>query len=272
MDFKFRHVFKAKNGMHGGGKRCFGIKGPDLVLPVPCGTIVYDESNNILADLCKEGEVYIVAQGGKGGLGNQHFATSVNQAPRYSQPGLPGHVCEISLELRLLAEVGLIGLPNAGKSTLLKVLTRANPKIAPYPFTTLFPNLGVLKFIDREIVLADIPGLVEGASEGVGLGHEFLRHVERTKLLVHMISVEPLSADICWDNYETISEELRKHNPDLATRPTVVVLNKLDILTGEEMATILGHFISRGVPAIAISAVTGAGIGELISLIQKGVD
>jgi GTP-binding protein len=272
MDFKFKHIFKAKNGQHGMGRRMFGSKGDDTTLLVPCGTMVTRmDTGEVVADLCKPGDVFLAAKGGKGGRGNPHFSTSVNQAPRYAQPGLPGEVFEYTLELRLIAEVGLIGLPNAGKSTLLKSLTRANPKIAAYPFTTLFPNLGVLKLSDQEIVIADIPGLVEGASEGIGLGHEFLRHVERTKLLIHLVSLEYLDPETSYKNYEIVLKELVQYHSELDQRSCIVVLSKIDMILASDLEAFKMYFKDKGVQVMCISAVTGAGLPELIQQIRKDV-
>jgi GTP-binding protein len=263
LDMKRRH--KAKNGSPGGVKKCYGTKGSHCEILVPCGTIIFNQDGTILADLQKEGDEVIAAKGGKGGLGNARFSTSVNQAPRYAQPGLPGEEKNLTVELRLLAEVGLVGLPNAGKSTLLKALTRANPKIADYPFTTLYPNLGVLKFSDREIVIADIPGLIEGASEGHGLGAEFLRHVERTSVLIHLVAVTPNDPEQCWNDYTTVRQELHKNQHDLLAKPTIVILSKEDTIPEADKPVFEEVFTQQNVHPLWISSLMYTGIPDLIS-------
>src|SRR4051812_27653054 len=229
-DYRHKHHFKATPGGRGEGSRRHGAAGGDLVLNVPPGTAVYDdETGELLADLVATGQEAMVAKGGRGGLGNTHFKTSTHQAPKHAQKGEPGEEHWLRLELRLIADIGLVGLPNAGKSTLLAGLTAARPKIADYPFTTLEPNLGVLDLGDedeRRPTIADVPGLIEGASEGAGLGHAFLRHVERTRILVHL--VDGASRDPAWD-YDVIREELRAHDPALLETPMLVAFNKLDL-------------------------------------------
>ncbi len=269
MDLHFKRVYKAQNGTAGGRRNCSGPRGSDITIDIPCGTQIYDDEDVLLADLCEDEQVFLIAKGGRGGAGNDAFATSVNRAPRYAQPGLPGEEKFIRLELKLLADVGLIGLPNAGKSTLLKAVTNASPKIASYPFTTLFPNLGVLKFIDREIIIADIPGLIEGASEGVGLGHDFLRHISRTKALIHLVSGESGDAQECLDNYKVIVSELTKSFPEILTHPTIVALTKADIMFPDQNETITEFFNSQGIEVVSISAVTGH---QIDILIQKLVE
>lgn len=267
LDLKLKQVYTARNGSAGRYKNQFGSRGEDLVLKVPCGTIIWDE-DEVVADLKEDGSRYVVAKGGKGGLGNSAFATSVNRAPRYAQPGLPGEERSVKLELRLIAEVGLIGLPNAGKSTLLKTLTKANPKIADYPFTTLYPNLGVLKFIDREIILADIPGLIEGASEGHGLGLDFLRHVDRTQVLVHLIGARESAEDV-WHDYQIVDTELSKSQVDLSEKARLVVLSKVDIIDTPLLLSITSFFKEKGIFILGISSIRGDGIDELIRHIVK---
>src|SRR2546428_7261458 len=226
IDYRYRHHFKAGAGEPGIRQKMHGAKGEDIVLSVPCGTIVRDaESNEVIADLVEEGQRVMVARGGRGGLGNVHFATSTHQAPQEAQKGEPGEERWIQLELRLIADVGLVGLPNAGKSTLLAALTAARPKIADYPFTTLEPNLGVMELgpeDERRPTIADVPGLIEGASQGAGLGHAFLRHVERTRILVHV--VDGSSRDPEWD-HGVIRGELAAHNPALLEKPMLVAFN-----------------------------------------------
>jgi GTPase len=262
-DFRYRHHFKASAGGRGERARRHGKAGEDLVLPIPPGTAVIDDaSGDLLADLVAVGQDAIVAKGGRGGLGNVHFASPTHRTPRHAQKGEPGEERWLRLELRLIADVGLVGLPNAGKSTLLAALTAARPKIADYPFTTLEPNLGVMELDDeRRPTIADVPGLIEGASAGAGLGHAFLRHVERTRVLIHI--VDGASRDPAWD-YDVIREELRAHDPALLARPILVCFNKLD-LPGAELAW--PDFRSarerEGVPVVGIAAATGSGLPEL---------
>lgn len=273
MDIRMKQQYKAKDGMIGKGQKCHGSNGDSLTIELPLGTQLYEpETGELICDLCEDGMSFIAVKGGKGGLGNSHFATSVNQAPRYAQPGLPSESRELRLELKLLADVGLIGMPNAGKSTLLTTLTNATPKIGNYPFTTLYPNLGVLKFVDREIVVADIPGLIEGASKGVGLGHEFLRHVSRTKLLIHMISLEFETPKECFDAYSVILGELQNSMPDLLSKQIVTVMNKVDLRQDEDCKDIQDYFSERGIDVMFISAAARIGISDLIKTIQKEVD
>ncbi len=269
MDLDVKRRYKARNGGNGGVKNCFGAKGEHCIIMVPCGTMIFGDDSSLIADLKQDGDEIIVAKGGKGGLGNARFSTSVNRAPRYAQPGLPGDEMNLVLELRLLAEVGLIGLPNAGKSTLLKALTRANPKIADYPFTTLFPNLGVLKFADKEIVIADIPGLIEGASDGHGLGSDFLRHVDRTSVLIHLVAVTPDDYTLCWKNYQTVYNELEKSNDSIIKKPTIVVLSKDDIIPAEDKPVYEELFLEQGIQPIWISSLTQSGMPDLISTLVK---
>jgi GTP-binding protein len=264
-DFRYRHHFKATPGGRGERAKRHGKAGEDLHLAVPPGTAVFDAASGALvADLVAVGQDALVAKGGRGGLGNTHFATSTHQAPKHAQRGEPGEERELRLELRLIADIGLVGLPNAGKSTLLAALTAARPKIADYPFTTLEPNLGVMELGDddeRRPTIADVPGLIEGASAGAGLGHAFLRHVERTRVLLHV--VDGAARDPAWD-HEVIREELRAHDPALLEKPLLVVLNKLDLPgAGEAWPAFRDARARDGIPAIAISAETGQGIDEL---------
>ncbi|MFC1770479.1 GTPase ObgE [Candidatus Margulisiibacteriota bacterium] len=253
LDLKIKKTYKAENGKPGSNKNRSGQNGKDFILVVPCGTLIYDQENNLKADLTEDGSLFHAAKGGKGGFGNARFATPTNRVPRYAQPGLPGEEKDYRLELRLIAEIGLIGLPNAGKSTLLKTLTRANPKIADYPFTTLFPNLGVLNLIDREIVIADIPGIIEGASKGLGLGSDFLRHIDRTKLLIHLIDSADISPKTCWQNYTVIREELHQSNLPLEKKNSIVVLSKIDMTNKHDLSKIVSYFKSKGIMALTIS-------------------
>jgi GTP-binding protein len=262
--------YRAKNGSHGQGSRKTGRGGSDLILVVPCGTIVADaETGEVLHDLVTP-EIQVVAvQGGRGGQGNARFKTSTRRTPRFAQPGQPGQTRTLKLELKLLADVGIIGLPNAGKSTLISMLSSAQPKIANYPFTTLTPNLGVVQNQqDEPIVVADIPGLIEGAHEGAGLGIRFLRHVERTRILVHLIDASALAEDNPLDLYHTVNRELGRYSDTLAQKPQLVVLNKLDI---PEAAPLALRF-SQALPdkeIIKISAATHMGLAKLRSRMQQ---
>ena len=269
LDFKYNHRFRAENGGRGGPKNRTGASGKDLIVEVPCGTNVYDaQTGELIGDLVQNGQSLIVAQGGKGGLGNKHFLSNSNRAPEYSLPGLDGENKFLRLELKLLAEVGIIGLPNAGKSTLISALSAARPKIADYPFTTLIPNLGVVrKQTGDGTVFADIPGLIEGASQGAGLGHDFLRHIERTRVLLHLI--DGTSTDVCQD-YQTIMQELQVYGRGLAERPQVVALNKIDAVDREsqELETLkveLNHLSYA--PVFLVSAVTGEGVEAMLQQI-----
>ncbi len=271
IDYRYRHHFKAGAGGAGMRQKMHGAKGEDVVLRVPCGTIVRDaDTNELIADLVEDGQRVMVARGGRGGLGNTHFATATHQAPREAQKGEPGEERWITLELRLIADVGLVGYPNAGKSTLLSVVTAAQPKIADYPFTTLSPNLGVVVVgqpgsrDEIDFVLADIPGLIEGAAQGVGLGHEFLRHIDRTRLLIHMLDGASLERDP-WQDFQTINQELREYDERLAARPQIVVLNKMDLPEAQERWPALkAKAEAAGYPVFAISAAAHQGTDELM--------
>lgn len=271
IDYRYRHHFQAGAGGAGMRQKMHGAKGEDIVLYTPCGTIVRDaESNELIADLVEEGQRIMVARGGRGGLGNTHFATSTHQAPREAQKGEPGGERWITLELRLIADVGLVGYPNAGKSTLLSVVTAAQPKIADYPFTTLSPNLGVVAVgqpasgDEYSFVLADIPGLIEGAAQGVGLGHEFLRHIRRTRLLIHMLDGASFERDP-WQDFQTINQELREYDEQLAGRPQIVVLNKMDLPEAQKhWPALKAQAETAGYPVFAISAVAHQGTEELM--------
>jgi GTP-binding protein len=257
-------------------QKMHGAKGEDLVLTVPCGTIIRDaDTNQVLGDLVDDGQRVMVARGGRGGLGNVHFATSTNQAPKEAQNGEPGEERWVTLELRLIADVGLVGYPNAGKSTLLSVVTAAHPKIADYPFTTLAPNLGVVEVGQARqgdgfsFVLADIPGLIEGAAQGVGLGHEFLRHIRRTRLLIHMLDGASLDRDP-WQDFQTINRELSEYDEQLAQRPQIVVLNKMDLPESQERWPALKATAeAAGYTAFAISAAAHQGTEELMQYAAK---
>lgn len=267
LDFRYAHRFKAPNGQRGGPKNMTGATGTDLYLEVPCGTAVYDAvTDELLGDLVSSDQVLCVAQGGKGGLGNRHFLSNRNRAPEHALPGLPGEERQIRLELKLLAEVGIIGLPNAGKSTLIAALSAARPKIADYPFTTLVPNLGVVRRPSGDgTVFADIPGLIEGAHTGLGLGHEFLRHIERTRLLLHIIDA---TAENPVANYHTIQQELQAYGRHLADRPQIVALNKIDALDAEALADLVDQFTTLvQAPIHSISAVAGTGLKPMLQAV-----
>ncbi|MGW8271967.1 MAG: GTPase ObgE [Thermodesulfovibrionales bacterium] len=274
LDHKYRKTYRAERGQHGMGKNMHGRNGRDLLIRVPVGTVVRDEcAGATLADLNSHGKEVVVALGGKGGFGNAHFATAVHQAPRFAQTGLPGDQRDLVLELKLLADVGIIGLPNAGKSTLISVMSAARPKIADYPFTTLVPNLGVVKYQEfRSFVIADIPGLIAGAHRGAGLGHFFLRHVERTSILLHVVDVSDMTAGNVTENYTTIVDELYEYGHGLAEKPQFIVANKVDIANPEKLAELRELCRARGVQLWEISAVTHHNIGRLVSALSVAVE
>ncbi len=267
MDFRYKRKYAAQNGTDGAGKRCNGKNGEDIIISVPQGTIVRDaESNRILADLSVISEDVILAKGGNGGWGNAHFATPTRQTPNFAKNGQKGIEREVILELKLLADVGLVGFPNVGKSTLLSRTTKADPKIANYHFTTLEPNLGVVEIAEHmNFVLADIPGIIEGASEGVGLGHDFLRHIERTRLLIHVVDVSSIEGRNPIDDFRIINEELSKYNMELEERPQLVAANKTDIIQDPEVyEEFKKEMEKQGYPLFEISAATGKGVNELM--------
>ncbi len=267
MDFKYKRKYAAKTGMDGAGQRKKGKAGEDIIINVPQGTVVRDaESNLIIADLSNPEKDVIVAKGGNGGWGNSHFATAIRQAPNFAKNGQPGEEREVILELKLLADVGLVGFPNVGKSTLLSMTTKAQPKIANYHFTTLEPNLGVVDLGDsRSFVMADIPGIIEGASEGVGLGHEFLRHIERTRVLIHVVDVSGIEGRDPIEDFDIINEELSAYDMALEERPQIVVANKCDIIQDEDKYNeFLAEMERRGHKVFPISAATGNGVDELM--------
>ncbi|MCL5022500.1 MAG: GTPase ObgE [Nitrospirae bacterium] len=271
LDLRYQRQYKAKRGQHGMGKNMHGRDGVDLVIPVPVGTLVKDEATGeILADLDAGGEEVIAAKGGRGGLGNAHFATAVRQAPRYAQPGEQGDEKTLVIELKLLADVGLIGLPNAGKSTLISVISAAKPKIADYPFTTLEPNLGVVKLEDfRSFVVADIPGLIEGAHTGAGLGFQFLRHVERTSVLLHLVDISETSPGDPVENLERINKELELYSAALLEKPQMVVATKLDIADRDKLDRLSDYCKNSAVVFFALSAATGRGVKELVRYVAS---
>lgn len=274
LDHKYQKTYKAERGQHGKGSNMKGKDGEDLIIKVPVGTVVKDaHTEEVLADLDEEGKEFVVAKGGKGGLGNAHFATPTNQAPKFAQPGEPGQERWIILELKLLADVGLIGLPNAGKSTLISVISSAKPKIADYPFTTLTPVLGVVKFGEyKSFVVADIPGLIEGAHKGAGLGHQFLRHVERTSILLHLVDIsDSLQCDPVED-FEKIQRELSLYNPQLNEKTLAVVGTKADLaFEGRRLEKLRSYCLKKGIDFFSISAVKKEGIDKLLEYLAKRV-
>ncbi len=265
LDFRYRQQIKAPRGAHGQGKNCKGKAGKDLVVKVPVGTQIYEaEEGNLLADLVKHGQRVTVARGGRGGMGNTHFANARYRAPRIAEKGEPGEEVNILLKLKVVADVGLVGFPNAGKSTLLSRISQAKPKIASYPFTTRQPNLGVVRLEEGiDFVVADIPGLIEGAHLGVGLGHEFLKHVERTKVLLHLIDIAATEGRDPRNDYQKIKEELFKYSSDLAQKPQIVVANKCDLPGAIENLAALQELLDKE-KVYLISAVTGEGVKELL--------
>jgi GTP-binding protein len=278
VEFRYTRTFRAQNGENGRGADCYGKGGEDLTLRVPVGTVFHDaETNAVLADLAADGQKALIAKGGRGGLGNLHFKSSTNRAPRQFTPGEPGEERSLRLELKVLADVGLLGLPNAGKSTLIRAISAAKPKVADYPFTTLHPNLGVVRVDDnRSFVVADIPGLIEGAAEGAGLGHQFLRHLARTRLLLHLVDLAPFDpeADPVADA-RAIVEELRKYDEDLYRRPRWLVLNKLDLIPEEERDARVADFVKAygwTGPVFPITAISGDGCQSLIYAIMAHLD
>ncbi len=274
MDFRYRKQYKAGNGEDGRAKKCYGKDGEHMYIKVPAGTLIRDtESGKIIADLKHDGDTFVAARGGKGGWGNTHFATPTRQVPKFAKPGQRGIERTITLELKLLADVGLIGFPNVGKSTILASVSGARPKIANYHFTTLEPNLGVVELGDAgSFVLADIPGIIEGANEGIGLGHEFLRHVERTRLLLHVVDVSGIEGRDPISDFDIICDEMKKFNENLATRPQIVVANKTDIITDEFLYQNFCEEIKRrGLPLFEISAATNKGTRELMLYVSSAL-
>ena len=272
MDFKYQRKYVAEHGEDGSKKRKAGRNGEDLILKVPPGTIIRDEATGlVIADLKEEGDRAVVAKGGRGGKGNQHFANAVRQAPAFARSGSDGVEKWVVLELKMIADVGLLGFPNVGKSTFLSVVTKAKPKIANYHFTTLTPNLGVVQTkFGESFVLADIPGLIEGAAEGVGLGHDFLRHVERTKVLIHIVDISGLEGRDALDDFDKINGELKLYNEKLATRPQVVVANKMDILEDESIfEEFKNELEGRGYKVFKMSAATRQGVDDVIAYVSE---
>jgi GTP-binding protein len=271
LDLKYKREYRAEKGQHGKGKKMHGKDGKDCLVTVPVGTVIKDASkDDVLVDLDKSGKEAVIARGGRGGLGNTHFATSTRQAPRYAQKGEEGETRNLIIELKLLADAGLIGLPNAGKSTLLSVISSARPKIAAYPFTTLVPVLGVVKLENyRSFVVADIPGLIEGAHRGVGLGFQFLRHIERTSILLHLIDISEMGEGDPIENFKKINKELELYNPLLMKRPQVVVGTKNDIAgDGTRLNRLSQYCKKEGVHFFTVSAVSGKGVRRLLSYLS----
>ncbi|KAB0242611.1 GTPase ObgE [Microcystis aeruginosa EAWAG127a] len=272
LDFQYSRYFKADDGKRGGPNNCTGANGSDRIIQVPCGTVVYDlDSEEIIGDLVTPEQTLIVAAGGKGGLGNRHFLSNNNRAPEYALPGLDGEKRHLRLELKLLAEVGIIGLPNAGKSTLISAVSSARPKIADYPFTTLIPNLGVVRKPTGDgTVFADIPGLIEGAHLGIGLGHEFLRHIERTRLLIHLVS---LTSEDPITDYQIIQGELAAYGRELEKRSQILVFNKIDAVDEETIDNYQKQFAKiTNAEILTISAVTGAGLTTLLAKVWQQLE
>lgn len=271
MDFSGRHHWRAQRGAAGMGKKMAGPGGDDLLIRVPMGTLIFDDEHKILlADLDKAGKRVTVAQGGRGGRGNWHFKSAVNQAPRYAEPGTEGQERQLKLELKLIADVGLVGMPNAGKSTLLRAVSAARPKVADYPFTTLEPQLGIVELEGgRRIVIADIPGLIEGAQKGAGLGHAFLRHIERTKIIVHMLDLFPTDESDPAENYRVIRKELEAFSPKLAEKYEIIAANKIDLATdeGAALAKLRGDLAGKEV--LAISGAAHKGLDDLMERIWR---
>lgn len=274
VDFRHKRKYAAGDGEEGGKRNCHGKNGKDVVLKVPEGTVIKEaNTGKVIADMSGENRRVVLLKGGKGGLGNQHFATATMQVPKYAQPGQPAMELEVTLELKVIADVGLIGFPNVGKSTLLSRVTNAEPKIANYHFTTLNPNLGVVDLDGAQgFVMADIPGLIEGASEGVGLGHEFLRHIERTKLMIHVVDAAGTEGRDPVDDIYKINRELEAYNPEIAKRPQVIAANKTDLIFSEDedpVERLRSEFEPQGIRVFPISGVSGKGIRELLYYVSE---
>ena len=272
-EYRHKHKFSAQPGENGGKSRCHGANGSDIVLKVPEGTVIKDaESGKVIADMTGDNMRQVILKGGRGGLGNQHFATATMQVPKYAQPGKPAQELVVTLELKVIADVGLVGFPNVGKSTLLAHVTNAKPKIANYHFTTLSPNLGVVDLDGSGFVIADIPGLIEGASEGVGLGHEFLRHIERTKVMIHLVDAASTEGRDPIEDIYKINEELRAYNEEISKRPQVIAANKIDAIYAEDgedpVQKLKDEFEPQGIKVFPISAVTGQGLKELLYYVR----
>lgn len=272
-DYRHKRKYRAQDGQEGGKRRCHGSDGADIVLKVPEGTVIMEaESRKVIADMSGENRRQIVLKGGRGGNGNMHYATATMQAPKYAQPGQPAQELEVLLELKVIADVGLVGFPNVGKSTFLSRVTNAQPKIANYHFTTLSPNLGVVDTENGGFVIADIPGLIEGASEGVGLGHEFLRHIERTRVIIHIVDAASTEGRDPVDDIYKINKELEAYNPEIAARPQVIAANKTDCIFADvdnPVDRIKAEFEPKGIRVFPISAVSGQGVRELLFYVKE---
>lgn len=275
-DYRHKRKYKAQDGQEGGKRRCHGADGADIVLKVPEGTVIMDaESRKVIADMSGDNKRQIVLHGGRGGKGNQHYATATMQVPKYAQPGQPAQELEVLLELKVIADVGLVGFPNVGKSTFLSRVTNAQPKIANYHFTTLSPNLGVVDTANGGFVIADIPGLIEGASEGVGLGHKFLRHIERTRVMIHIVDAASTEGRDPVDDIYKINKELEAYNPEIAQRPQVIAANKIDCIFDEDenpIDRLKEEFEPKGIRVFPISAVSGEGVRELLFYVKELLD
>lgn len=273
IDFRYKRKYVAERGENGSGRNCTGKSAPPLIIKVPRGTVIREaKSGRIMADMSSD-EPKVLARGGQGGKGNVHFATSTRQIPKFAKPGFPGEEFEVTLELKLLADVGLVGYPNVGKSTLISVVSAAKPKIANYHFTTLTPVLGVVRVDDeKSFVMADIPGLIEGAGDGVGLGHEFLRHVERCRLIVHVVDVSGIEGRDPCEDFEVINAELAKFNEELAERPQIVAANKSDMATDEQIERFRKYIEDKDIPFFCISAATTQGTAELMNKVSEVLD
>ncbi|MEZ7197967.1 GTPase ObgE [Pseudodesulfovibrio karagichevae] len=273
-DFRLKRHYTAKNGESGMGRDRYGKAADDLIVDLPVGTLIFEiieeedgtTREEFVADLVEDGTEIVICKGGDGGRGNLHFKSSVNRTPRYAEPGFPAEEKQLRLELKILADVGLLGLPSAGKSTFISKVSAARPKIAAYPFTTLVPNLGVIENDDfKRMVIADIPGLIEGASEGRGLGITFLKHVERTRFLVHILAAEDVNRDDPTDGYAMLNQELREYNAEIALKPQIQVINKIDTLSADELADMKAKVAAAGETVFFISALTGEGVDELLA-------
>ncbi len=274
IDFHYQQHYRAKRGQHGRGKNQEGRSAPDLVVPIPVGTIIRDaETGELLKDLIQDQEIFVAAKGGRGGRGNARFATSTHQAPRHAETGFPGQSRWLALELKLMADVGIVGFPNVGKSTLISRISAVRPKIADYPFTTLVPNLGVVNFGDHEpFVIADIPGIIEGAHEGSGLGLKFLRHVERTSLILHLLDISDRPQRTPLEDYAVLNRELALFDPSLARKPQIVAINKIDTPEArEKLRPFLRAFQKLKIKVYPISALTGEGLTLLLSALVQGL-
>ncbi|BBD09968.1 GTPase ObgE [Desulfovibrio ferrophilus] len=273
-DFRLKRLYEAKNGQPGMGRQRYGKNGEDLIIDVPTGTLLYevdeDENETLIADLTESGQTVVICEGGRGGKGNEHFKSATMRTPRFAQPGEPGEEKRIRLELKILADAGLLGLPSAGKSTFVSRISEARPKIAAYHFTTLTPNLGVLiSELGEHFVVADLPGLIEGAHEGLGLGFRFLKHVERNRFLVHILAADEMDMDDPWAGYDLLNEELVKYSPELADKPQLEVVNKIDVLTDEQLEALKARAKADGRRVYFISALRGDGVDRLVKLMWK---